>query len=194
MSGFGTKLFLLTAAVAVVAAGATAFFTVRQARIQVDESAAVAEQDADTIVRTLAAAGALRVDWHDLDELVASLAKQTGQRIRVTEGQGGLVVDSDTVGGGQARPVSNRAALTVDPVPVPDFTGVPAGQWLEQTSLALSTYLSAYRAAGCLRADGLAYGVRPGPLGVPTRPSRRWPRSAWSRRAPGRAVRRSPTP
>jgi two-component system, OmpR family, sensor histidine kinase BaeS len=167
-TGFGTKLFLFTAAVAVLAAGATALLTVRQVTEQVNESAAIAQRDVDMIVGRLAEAGALRAQWPDLAGTVAELARQTGQRIRLTSEQGELVVDSDTVGGGAARPVSDRAVLTVDPRPLPDYTGLAPVERFERTVSALEAYRSSHAAATCLLDDGVPVVPVKGPLGVPT--------------------------
>jgi two-component system, OmpR family, sensor histidine kinase BaeS len=165
--GFGTRLFLLTASVAVVAAGATAFLTVRQATDQASKSAEVAQQVVDRIVGRLTDAGVLRPEWdiHLLESRVRELADETRQRIRLTVGD--RVVDSDVLRGEQPRSLPTRAALTIDPRPMPDYSGVEPADRFGLTVSALANYLSSFETASCRATDNDDLPVMTGRLGVP---------------------------
>jgi len=78
-----------------------------------------------------------------------------------------LVLDSDTLDGGQARPVSTRAALTVDPRPVPEYTGEDAAHRFDNTVSALINYRLGLGMAECLRELDQEVPVQRGPLGIP---------------------------
>jgi two-component system sensor histidine kinase BaeS len=120
-SGFRARIALLIAVVISLTAGATALLTIQQASQQVTDSAQVAENDIDTIVGSLAAFGGLSRTWDGVSLTVTDLAHRTGQRIRLTTESGELLADSDTLGGGQARPVSRQGRIVVDPRPNPEF-------------------------------------------------------------------------
>ncbi|GAA2838249.1 sensor histidine kinase [Crossiella cryophila] len=113
------RLLVLTAVVAVAAAGLTAWLTVYQASQQVSSTAAAEEAAAKSIVDELVGYGALRGNWDGVSGTVRALKDRTGQRIRLTTMAGEVLVDSDTLDGGGARPVGNRAPQLVDPVPTP---------------------------------------------------------------------------
>ncbi|MGO1056813.1 sensor histidine kinase [Crossiella sp. CA198] len=113
------RLLVLTAVVAVAAAGLTAWLTVYQASQQVSSSAAAEEAATKSIVDELIGFGALRGSWDGVSGTVRALKDRTGQRIRLTSMAGEVLVDSDTLDGGGARPLSERAPLLVDPVPTP---------------------------------------------------------------------------
>ncbi len=166
--GFGTRLFLFTASVAVVAAGAAAFLTVRQVSRQVTESVEVAEHDVDNIVRGLADTAVPAVGWNEsrLRTTVAKLAAKTGQRIRVSFDD--VVIDSDTLDGGEPRPLSTRPDLTVDPLPVPDYTGVEAHDRFDYTTTAALDFIALSVIAPCMTAHGHETTWTRGLLGLPT--------------------------
>jgi len=166
--GFGTRLFLFTASVAVVAAGAAAFLTVRQVSRQVTESVEVAEHDVDNIVRGLADTAVPAVEWSEprLRATVAKLAEKTGQRIRVSFED--VVIDSDTLDGGEPRPLSTRPDLTVDSLPVPDYTGVEPHNWFDYTTSAAIDFRISVDTARCMIDHSQEVTWVSGVLGVPT--------------------------
>ncbi|MCO1575974.1 ATP-binding protein [Crossiella sp. SN42] len=113
------RLLMLTAVVAVLAAGLTAWLTVYQASQQVSSDVAAEEAVSKSIVDELVGYGALRGKWDGVAGTVRTLRDRTGQRIRLTTMAGEVVVDSDTLDGGAARPLGNRTPLLIDPVPTP---------------------------------------------------------------------------
>ncbi|MGW0517089.1 sensor histidine kinase [Crossiella sp. NPDC003009] len=113
------RLLMLTAVVAVLAAGLTAWLTVYQASQQVSSDVAAEEAVSKSIVDELVGYGALRGKWDGVAGTVRALRDRTGQRIRLTTMAGEVVVDSDTLDGGAARPLGNRTPLLIDPVPTP---------------------------------------------------------------------------
>ncbi|WHT20600.1 ATP-binding protein [Crossiella sp. CA-258035] len=113
------RLLMLTAVVAVLSAGLTAWLTVYQASQQVSSEAAAEQAVSKSIVDELVGYGAVRGKWDGVAGTVRALRDRTGQRIRLTTMAGQVVVDSDTLDGGPARPLGNRTPLLIDPVPTP---------------------------------------------------------------------------
>lgn len=166
--GFRARMFLLIGAVAVVAAGATAFLTVRQATQQVSDSAAVAQKDVDTIVEKIALSGGLRTNWDNLGTTVDALATQTGQRIRVSTQDGKLLVDSDILHGGRARSISRQGSITIDPRPSVDLDRYRPADPVKTLMDEASNYQASFSGAQCLSTQGIAVPEKPDDFGVPS--------------------------
>jgi two-component system sensor histidine kinase BaeS len=166
--GFRSRVFLLIGAVAIVAAGATALLTVRQATQQVSDSAAVAQKDVDTIVAEIAQSGGLRTDWGNLGATVDALAKRTGQRIRVSTQDGKLLVDSDTLHGGKARPISRQGSITIDPRPSIDLDRYQPADPFTTLADEAASFRNAFAKAECLAAQGVTAPEKPDRFGVPS--------------------------
>jgi two-component system sensor histidine kinase BaeS len=166
--GFRARVFLLIGAVAVVAAGATAFLTVRQATQQVSDSAAVAQKDIDTIVSDIALSGGLRTDWNNLSTTVDTLSKQTGQRIRVSTHDGKPLVDSDTLHGGKARSISRQGSITIDPRPSIDLSRYQPADPIKTLVDEASNFQDSFYDARCLAAQGITAPEKPDSFGIPS--------------------------
>jgi signal transduction histidine kinase len=162
-SGFRARIALLIAVVISLTAGATALLTIQQASQQVTDSAVVAENDIDTIVGSLADFGGLSRNWDQVSPVVADLAQRTGQRIRLTSESGELLVDSDTLTGGQARPVSRQGRIVVDPRPNPEF---PPSD-VEAVVDSLVVYQRDFDLASCVTDSGASFAAKRTIYGVP---------------------------
>ncbi|MBP2474374.1 two-component system sensor histidine kinase BaeS [Crossiella equi] len=114
------RLLLLTAVVAVAAAGVTAWLTVYQADQQAVSEAKIRDETVRTIQEELVAYGALHGgSWDGVTGMVRALRDRTGQRIQLGTMYGKVVADSDTLDGGSPRPVGRETPVLIDPVPTP---------------------------------------------------------------------------
>lgn len=166
--GFRARVFLLIGAVAVVAAGATAFLTVRQATQQVTDSAAGNQNQIDTIVSAITQSGGLRTDWGNLSTTLDTLSRKTGQRIRATTLTGALLVDTDTIHGGQPRSVSRQGTIPIDPRPSIDLSKTTGDVSVKMTINEVDSYQFSFRVAQCLASHGVAAPQQPDSYGVPS--------------------------
>jgi len=162
-SGFRARIALLIAVVISLTAGATALLTIQQASQQVTDSAVVAENDIDTIVGSLADFGGLSRTWDGVSQTVAELAQRTGQRIRLTTESGEVLADSDTLGGGQARPVSRQGRIVVDPRPNPAFPPIS----IEELTDTLTKYELDFDFVSCVTDFGGRVSAKRSTYGVP---------------------------
>ncbi|MCX4448094.1 sensor histidine kinase [Streptomyces sp. NPDC087866] len=154
--------------IAMTATAATAWLTLRQANRQVRETVTAGEQDTSRIAGKLRAYGLAHGTWDGLAPTVAALAKDTGQRIRVSTEADALLADSDALAGRTPRAVSGRPPVPVDARPV---LRLPGGQVRRASMKQTATAISAYRAhaadAACLTRAGAELEAGTGAFGVP---------------------------
>jgi len=152
---FRLRVLALLTLVALAATAATAWLALRQINRQVRESAAAGQQDIARITDGLRAYGFAHGTWEGVSPLVARLAKDTGQRIRVTTGSDVLLADSDALTGREPRPVSSVPPVLVDPRPQLRH---PAGRnprlSMKLTVAAIGRYRAIVADATCLTRAG----------------------------------------
>ncbi|WP_406861425.1 ATP-binding protein [Streptomyces sp. HUAS MG47] len=165
---FRVRVFALILLAVVAATAATAWLTLRQVTRQVQESAAADRQDVTRITEDLRRYGETHGTWEGVAETVRTLARDTGQRIRITDGAGQGLVDSDALLGRDPRPGGTAPPLLVDPRPepvLPDWDFFPS--LAKVTAGAVGEYRTGAAYAACLTRAGRAVTMRPGDLGVP---------------------------
>ncbi|WP_030236584.1 MULTISPECIES: sensor histidine kinase [unclassified Streptomyces] len=165
---FRLRVLGLLMLVAMAATAATAWLTLRQANRQVQETVTAGRQEVSRITGELRAYGYAHGTWDGLSPTVARLARDTGQRIRVTTEAGVLLADSDALAGRTPRALGNQPAVLVDPRPVLRF---PAGQVrrlsAKQALKAIADYRATTAYAACLTRAGAQVTARPDAVGVP---------------------------
>ncbi|MEU8541211.1 ATP-binding protein [Streptomyces sp. NPDC048717] len=162
------RVLALLMLIALTATAATAWLTLRQANLQVQESVTAGRQEVSRITGDLRTYGFTHGTWDGLAPTVRRLAEETGQRIQVSTGTGVLLADSDALDGRTPRPVSNQPSLLVDPRPLlrlPEGR-VPRGL-IKLTSSAVSRYRAEVAYAVCLTRAGVAVTARPDDIGLP---------------------------
>ncbi|MEV5439510.1 ATP-binding protein [Streptomyces sp. NPDC052682] len=192
---FRLRVLGLLMLVAMAATAATAWLTLRQANRQVQETVTASRQEVSRITGELRAYGYAHGTWDGLSPTVAGLARDTGQRIRVSTEAGVLLADSDALAGRAPRALGNQPAVLVDPRPV---LRIPAGQVrglsVKQAVKAIADYRAAAAYAACLTRAGARVTARPDATGVPRVASdRRPPQCAGLRGAPGPPTERDHT-
>ena len=165
---FRLRVLGLLTLVAMAATAATGWLTLRQANRQVQETVTAGRQEVARITGELRTYGFTHGTWEGLSPTVASLARDTGQRIRVATESDVLLTDSDALAGRTPREPSGQPAVLVDPRPVLE---VPAGQVRRVTMKRVATAIADYRAevayAACLTEAGAEMTVRADALGIP---------------------------
>jgi two-component system sensor histidine kinase BaeS len=91
---FRSRVFLLTVAVALSTAGATAWLAFQQTNEQAVDLASSTQFDIDRAVDAIVLHGLLRMNWEDAGTQVAGWAAVAGQRVRVTTTDGITLADS----------------------------------------------------------------------------------------------------
>lgn len=165
---FRLRVLGLLTLVAMAATAATGWLTLRQANRQVQETVTAGRQEVSRITGELRTYGFTHGTWDGLSPTVASLAQDTGQRIRVATESDVLLTDSDALAGRTPREPSSQPAVLVDPRPV---LKVPAGQVrrisMKQVATAISDYRAEMTYAVCLTRAGAEPTARPDNLGIP---------------------------
>jgi two-component system sensor histidine kinase BaeS len=165
---FRLRVLALLALIALTATGATAWLTLRQATSQVKESVAAGRQDVSRITEALRSYGFAHGTWDGVSPTVRTLAKDTGQRIRVVTDNDVLLADSDALTGRTPREPGGQPPVVVDPRP---RLRIPAGPVrrasVKRTVTALAEYRSAVTYAACLTRAGATVTARPDALGLP---------------------------
>ncbi|MFE5487310.1 sensor histidine kinase [Streptomyces sp. NPDC056527] len=167
---FRIRVFALILLVAVVATAATAWLTLAQVTRQVRESAAADRQDVARITEELRRYGETGGTWDGVAGTVRALARDTGQRIRITDGAGGQIADSDVLLGRDPRPGGTAPPLLVDPrpdLPFADDMGVHFPSQAKVIASAIAAYTTGVTYAACLTRAGHEVSVRTGHLDVP---------------------------
>ncbi|MFE7402295.1 sensor histidine kinase [Streptomyces sp. NPDC057557] len=162
--------------VAMAATAATAWLTLRQANLQVRDSAAAGQQEVSRITGELYAYGFAHGTWDGVSPTVGALAKDTGQRIRVATEADALVVDSDALAGREPRTADSRPPVLVDPRPALRLPTekVPRVS-VKLTVTAIAEYRAAATYAACLTRAGAAVTARPNGIGIPVISTERRP-------------------
>ncbi|MBT2438816.1 HAMP domain-containing protein [Streptomyces sp. ISL-36] len=165
---FRVRVFALILLVAVAATAATAWLTLRQATRQVQESAAADRQDVARITDELLRYGQTHGTWDGVAGTVRTLARDTGQRIRISSDPQGQLADSDALLGREPRPGGTAPPLLVDPRPEPAF---PDWEFFPSvakvTASGIGDYVAGVTYAACLTRAGHEVTVSPGDFGVP---------------------------
>ncbi|GAA3894988.1 HAMP domain-containing sensor histidine kinase [Streptomyces lacrimifluminis] len=165
---FRLRVLGLLMLVAMAATAATGWLTLRQANRQVQETVTAGRQEVSRITGELRTYGFVHGTWDGLSPTVAGLARDTGQRIRVTTESDVLLTDSDALAGRTPRALSGQPPVVVDPRPA---LRVPAGQVrrisVKQVSAAVARYRTEITYAACLTRAGAEVTARPDKLGVP---------------------------
>ncbi|MFF3319282.1 sensor histidine kinase [Streptomyces sp. NPDC003035] len=167
---FRIRVFALILLVALAATAATAWLTLAQVTRQVRESAAADRQDVTRITAELRRYGETRGTWDGVAGTVRTLARDTGQRIRLTDAAGGTVADSDVLLGREPRPIGTAPPLLIDPRPELSFQGDRNAYFpsmAKVTTSAIADYTTGVTYAACLTRAGHDVTVREGDLGVP---------------------------
>ncbi|GAA3275639.1 HAMP domain-containing protein [Dactylosporangium vinaceum] len=113
---FRLRVFLLTLVVAVVATGATAWFSLRITAQQIERSQQEATRHVADIAETARTYARRHGTWAGISRRVETLAAANKQRIRLVNLDGQVIVDSDNLARRAARPVVSPATL-VNPRP-----------------------------------------------------------------------------
>ncbi|MQY16053.1 Adaptive-response sensory-kinase SasA [Streptomyces sp. RB5] len=165
---FRLRALALLTLVALAATAATAWLTLRQVNRQVRDSVTAGRQETARITGELRAYGWTHGTWAGVSPVIAALARDTGQRIRVATQDGVLLADSDALAGRTPRAVSTQPPLLVDPRPT---LRLPAGMRPQSKPKLTSTALVGYRAtatyAACLTANGARVTAAEGDFGMP---------------------------
>ncbi|MGW0226692.1 sensor histidine kinase [Actinopolymorpha singaporensis] len=165
---FRLRVLGLLTLVALTATAATAWLTLRQANRQVQDTVSAGQQELSRIAGELRAYGFKHGTWDGLSPSVSTLAKDTGQRIRVVTETGVLLADSDILAGREPRPLNGRPPVLVDARPV---LRLPAGQAprisVKTAVAAIADYRSAAVYAACLTDAGTEVTARQDRLGIP---------------------------
>ena len=141
---FRLRVLGLLMLVALTATAATAWLTLRQATRQVQETVSAGQQEVTRITGELRAFGFARGSWDGLSPTVSTLAKDTGQRIRIATESGALLADSDPLAGREPRALGSRPAVFVDPRPLLTFPGgQPPRLSVKQAAGAITQYRAA---------------------------------------------------
>ncbi|WP_137988847.1 sensor histidine kinase [Streptomyces vilmorinianum] len=165
---FRVRVFALILLVAVAATAATAWLTLAQVTRQVRESAAADRQDVARITEDLRRYGETQGTWDGVAGTVRTLARDTGQRIRISDGTGAQLADSDVLLDREPRAGGTTAPLLVDPRPELSFPGGGFTSSLaKMTASAIDQYTRSVTYAACLTRAGRDVAVRPGYLGIP---------------------------
>lgn len=165
---FRVRVFALFLLVVVAATAATAWLTLAQVTRQVRESAAADRQVVAGITEALRQYALDHGTWDGVGGTVRALARDTGQRIRITDATGAQLADSDVLLGREPRAGGTAAPLFVDPRPEPVFPGggfVPSQP--KMTASAIDRYTRSVTYAGCLTRAGRDVTMSVGALGVP---------------------------
>ncbi|MFI5910251.1 sensor histidine kinase [Dactylosporangium sp. NPDC051541] len=127
---FRLRVFLLTLVVAVVATGATAWFSLRITAQQIERSQQEATRHVADIAENVLAYGRRHGTWAGIANRVETLAAGNKQRIRLVNLYGQVTVDSDNLAKRAARPVVSpatlinpRATLNLDPKKTAEIGG-----------------------------------------------------------------------
>ncbi|WP_308208559.1 sensor histidine kinase [Paractinoplanes aksuensis] len=162
---FRVRVFLLIAFVAFGATAVTAGLLLDQVRNQVREAAS-ASQETTALIRGELLDKAVRDGtWQRVDQTVLSLRERTGQRIRLVDPYGTVVVDTDHLEGRASRPAGSYVQV-VDPTPTLILAaGDPDPQ--KTTLKAIRSYRAEAELAVCLFASEFEPEVVTGPDGLP---------------------------
>ncbi|MET9434709.1 ATP-binding protein [Streptomyces sp. NPDC006551] len=165
---FRIRVLALILLVAVAATAATAWLTLRQATRQVQESAAADRQDLARITDELLRYGQTHGTWDGAAGTVRTLARDTGQRIRISGDAEGQIADSDALLGRDPRPGGTAPPLLVDPRPeltFPSWDFFPS--LAKVTAGAIGDYVAGVTYAACLTRAGHEVDVSTDQMGVP---------------------------
>lgn len=166
--GLRLRALILLVVVALTASGATAWLTLREADRQVRDSAAAEQGDIQHVTEELRGFALRTGSWDGVDALVAQVAADTGERVRVVSPIDGVLADSDVLAGQPARPVE-LPPVAVDATPVlalpPDATATDNAA---ETLSAVARFRADRGYAACVERAGRAVGWSVDALGVPT--------------------------
>nr|WP_221382534.1 ATP-binding protein [Actinoplanes polyasparticus] len=113
---FRVRVFLLVAFVALGATTVTAALILDQADNQVREAVSASQETTELIRQQLLDKAVLEGTWQRVDQTVTDLRDRTGQRIRLVDPWGTVLVDTDHLEGRAARPPGAFVQI-VDPTP-----------------------------------------------------------------------------
>ncbi|WP_117211774.1 sensor histidine kinase [Allorhizocola rhizosphaerae] len=165
------RILAFVALVAFTAIGATAYLAYLQTSRQVTEDAVADRQVTNHVVERLTRYAQEHGTWEFVPATVDSLAKTTGQRIKLVTEWDEVIVDSDTLAGRTARGVVSPPVLA-DPRPA--FTlpleSIQSGgkSAAEITMASIQQYRSGVRFAACLTRQHLPVEMSLDQFGVPT--------------------------
>jgi two-component system sensor histidine kinase BaeS len=161
------RAFALIMLIAVTATAATAWLTLRQASEQVRQSLAADQQQTLQITQELRGYGSSHGTWQGVDAVVARLAHDAGQRIRVETETGQVVADSDLLAGHSSRAVIG-APVSVNARPAVRLTATePPSLLYRNTVTAIMRYRTAVPYAACLTQARVPFATRLADDGVP---------------------------
>jgi two-component system sensor histidine kinase BaeS len=162
---FRVRVLLLVALVALGAAAATAVLALRLAGNQVREAVSASQGTTDLLAEQLREHAWRYGTWENVDQTVRRLREQTGQRIRLIDEYGTVIVDTDHQDG--------RAARAPGPISVyldarPPLTLLPGDPDPRRTTVAaIRAYRTDVTFAACLYRDGYDVTVVTGADGLP---------------------------
>jgi hypothetical protein len=114
---FRLRVLALVSLVALTAIGATAYLAYMQASRQVTQSAEADRNTVGRVIDELTGYARRHGTWEGVAWTVRDLGNATGQRIKLVTQSGTVVVDTDTLAGWRARPVTDRST-PIDPRPI----------------------------------------------------------------------------
>jgi two-component system sensor histidine kinase BaeS len=118
---FRLRVFLLVMLVAVSAIGATAWLTLNVASQGYSRAQTAAQRHRNDLVDELERYGLTHGQWGGVSDVASRLSQRTDLRVRLVTLNGEVLVDTDTLQGQTARPITPVPAL-VDPRPTLDPT------------------------------------------------------------------------
>ncbi|MFE6491776.1 sensor histidine kinase [Streptomyces sp. NPDC057748] len=181
---FRLRALALLMLVALAATAATAWLTLRQVNRQVRDTVTAGQQETRRITEELSAYAYTHGTWDGVSPTIAELARDTGQRIRVSTENNTLLADSDALAGRAPRPASGQPPLLVDPRPQLELPSHMRPQArIKITASAILNYRSVVPYAACLTRAGAALTAVRTELGMPeVTPDRKMPgcRQTWN--------------
>lgn len=163
---FRLRVLALVILVTLTATAATAWLTLRAATRQVQQTVIAGQQEVILITGELARYGREKGSWAGVESLVTDLARQSGQRVRLANGSGALVADSDVLAGLPERPTAGPASL-VDPRPVLELeSDVNPGAGQKITAGAIMGYHFGHQFKQCLLSAGVETTTHRGVAGI----------------------------
>lgn len=161
------RTLLLVALVAILSSVTASAVAVLATTAQVRDGLVASREQQRVVLSTIQAYGLAHGTWAGLGPVVLHTATATGQRVRLEDGGGGLIADSDLLAGGDARGLAGDPVLVAVDLPL-TLSGDSINARKE---LVLDVYY-AYRGglpfAACLTTSGVDVRLTRDVAGIPS--------------------------
>lgn len=164
---FRLRVVGLLVIVAVVAAAFSTWMTWRQATAQMEKIATSDMAEVDKIADSLKQYAYSHGTWERVAPRVLQLSTDTGQRIRITAGEGLVIADSDVLRGRKPRDFSSRPVAIIDPTPQLIPYDREMTMRVERTVEHVATYRAHLLRMQCLTRLGRKLLAMPNKYGLP---------------------------